>query len=132
MAFFAALDRLPAARAQWNGKYNGNDNPKDDAPTVQPPGRPEDPNRQTSHHCTDGHKRVLMSKYGRSYWTCVGPIPAAYRSLIDANNQTRGVKKPLIRRPRAIREDKVYKPRRRRGYKRVKAKKNLNENVEGN
>ena len=134
MAFFAALDRLPAARAQWNGKYRGNDNPKDDNPTVRPRTRPEPPNRQTSHHCTDGFKRVLVTvpSGNRQAWTCSGPIPYAYRSLIEANNQVRGRKKPLIRRPAAVREDKVYRPARRVGYKKARAKQHLNENVEGN
>lgn len=132
MAFFAALDRLPAARAQWNGKYRGNPNPRRGNPTVRPPRRSTPPNRQTSHHCTDGFKRVLMTKYGRGYWTCAGPIPYAYRSLIEANNQVRGVKKPLTRVPAAVTNDKVYRPARREGYHKAKAKDVLNENVEGN
>jgi hypothetical protein len=130
MAFFATLEDLPRARAQWSPGNVGDPNSGDPKPNVPKPVPPRviPPRTPPQHHCTDGHKRVLMTKYGRGYWTCVGPIPYAYRSLINTRDQIRGRRKPG-RTPRAVQEDRTPTRRTTRGYLKGKYRYYFNEDV---
>jgi hypothetical protein len=136
MAFFATIEDLPSAKAQWAPRHRGRPRPyppRNRRP-VPPPRKPRTiPRRQgRPHHCTDGHKRILVTAYGnRKAWTCAGPIPYAYRSLINTSDQIRGRKKP-VRVPPAIQEDRKPTRRTTRGYLKGRYKYIVDENPWGN
>jgi hypothetical protein len=134
MAFFATIEDLPYAKAQWSPRHRGRVNPRERRPPVRPPRKPNTiPSKTPSQHfCTDGHTRVLVrTSYGRSAYTCQGPIPYAYRSLINTSDQIRGRRKP-IRVSSAVQKDRKPTRRTTRGYLPGKYRYYVNENIEDN
>ena len=124
MAFFATIDKLPAARSQWRAK-----NPVDPNPPVKPRGTLPRRKRPTNA-CRDGFHRVMGVVYGFDRMMCK-PIPTfSQHSEMATGDVIRGHKKPR-RIPAVVEEDRVYKPSRRQVFVRAKIKKTIEENVEG-
>jgi hypothetical protein len=134
MAFFATTEDLPFARAQWNPRNRNRNTPKDVNPPIQPPKAPKTVPSRTSKGCPSGQKYVKRLVYGFERMVCTvsGPgIPYAYRSLIDTNDQLRGIKKPR-RIPNAVLRDRKPTRRTKRGYHQAKSSSYVRENIEDN